>query len=177
MFTSLYCIAIVNVCFVLWWMDAIFFFCRQLVWLICGRRRALWVTNAHILLPTASCGAHDRIHCRSCRRVWRALWSVACSRAHLGEQHSYQAWRKREMNENCGKVSVREEDVCIGYSQCSSSPTYQSHELSTEDQKWHHIHHNTKHTLTIAIQYSEVNMYIVCRVPLVCYKFHFSLSN
>ena len=61
-------------------------------------------------LPTASCGAHDRIHCRSCRRVWKALalWSVACNRAHLGEQHSYQAWREREMNENCGKVSVGE---------------------------------------------------------------------
>ena len=42
------------------------------------------------------------------------------------------------MNENCGKVSVREEDVCIGYSQCSSSPTYQSHELSTEEKNGIH---------------------------------------
>ena len=40
------------VCFVLWWNGCHLFFCRQLVWLICGRRRALlWVTNAHILLP------------------------------------------------------------------------------------------------------------------------------
>ena len=30
----------------------------------------------------ASCGA---IHCRSYRRVWGALWSVACNKAHLGE--------------------------------------------------------------------------------------------
>ena len=75
-------------------------------------------------LPTASCGAHDRIHCRSYRRVWRALWSVACNRAHLGEQHSYQAWREREMNENCGKVSVSEwiglvdERVCVWECAC-----------------------------------------------------------
>ena len=31
------------------------------------------------------------------------------------------------------KVTRGREDVYIGYSQCSSSPTYQSHELSTEE--------------------------------------------
>ena len=51
-------------------------------------------------------------------------WSVACNRAHLGEQHSYQAWREREMNENCGKVSVSEwiglvdERVCVWECAC-----------------------------------------------------------
>ena len=75
------------VCFVLWWNGCHLFFCRQLVWLICGRRRALlWVTNAHILLPPS--GGPVLIHSFTHSLNYLLIHSFTHSQTHTHTAHT-----------------------------------------------------------------------------------------